>query len=265
MYHDEVTTMARAAKGKAAYLRESPFGYFVSAMLAGAYVGIGIVLIFSIGAPFAAIASPALKLLMGVSFGIALTLVIFAGSELFTGNNMIMTLGVLQREVGPSALASVWTVCWIGNLAGSMLLALVVVYSGSTTGAAAFVEKVSVAKMTAPAMELFLRAILCNWLVCLAIWTSARAKSDTAKCILIFWCLFAFIACGFEHSIANMTLLSLALFSQHGPEVTWMGFGNNMLYVTAGNILGGAVFVGGAYWFASHKKLKQAAKERDQS
>ena len=106
--------------------------------------------------------------------------------------------------------------------------------------------------MNDSALALFARAILCNWLVCLAIWMSARVNSDSAKCIVIFWCLLAFIASGFEHSVANMTLLGLSLVGNHPATVSVGGFAWNMLWVTLGNIVGGAVFVAGAYQVSTH-------------
>jgi nitrite transporter len=106
-------------------------------------------------------------------------------------------------------------------------------------------------KMNAGIVPLLARAALCNWLVCLALWMSARAKEDTAKCIVIFWCLFAFIARGFEHSVANMTLLLAALAGEHPANVSIMGLGHNLLWVTLGNLAGGGLFVGGAYWVIS--------------
>ena len=105
--------------------------------------------------------------------------------------------------------------------------------------------------MNAPALELVARAILCNWLVCLAIWTSARMTSDAAKCIAIFWCLYAFIASGFEHSVANMTLLSIALLTEHPATVSLSGLGWNLLWVTIGNAIAGAGIMGLGYWAAS--------------
>ena len=105
--------------------------------------------------------------------------------------------------------------------------------------------------MNAPALELVARAMLCNWLVCLAIWTSARMTNDTAKCIAIFWCVYAFIGSGFEHSVANMTLLSIALLAEHPPTVTLGGLGWNLLWVTIGNAISGAGIVGLGYWTAS--------------
>lgn len=106
--------------------------------------------------------------------------------------------------------------------------------------------------MSLPFSELFFRGILCNWLVCLALWMSSRAKSETAKLVLIWWCLFAFIASGYEHSVANMTLLSVAVLLPNHPEtVSIAGWFHNMIPVTLGNIIGGGVFVGMAYWLIS--------------
>ncbi len=256
MYLESVNIISKAAKVKIEYLKRSILSYMTSSVLAGTYIGIGIVLMFSVGAPLAASSSIFLKPLMGVSFGIALTLVVFAGAELFTGNNMFMTIGLLKKEVTASEVLKVWVFSWVGNLVGSLLLAYLVVASGAISHAANFIEKISVTKMTMPALQLFLRGVLCNWLVCLALWTSSRAKSDTTKCILIFWCLFAFIACGYEHSIANMTLLSMSLFAPHGAAVSWLGFLHNMFYVTIGNIVGGSFFVGALYCVATYREGK---------
>ena len=112
---------------------------------------------------------------------------------------------------------------------------------------------VASAKMNAPVIELIARAILCNWLVCLAIWTAARMSNDTAKCIAIFWCLYAFIASGFEHSVANMTLLSIALLVPHPETVSLAGLGWNLLWVTIGNAIAGAGIMGLGYWAASRE------------
>ena len=111
--------------------------------------------------------------------------------------------------------------------------------------------KVATTKMTLSGWELAVRGILCNWLVCLAVWTAGRTTNDVAKLLLIFWCLLAFVESGFEHSIANQSLLGVALFLPHPDSVTWAGFLWNQSYVVAGNVIGGSVFVGGLYWLAS--------------
>lgn len=243
-----------SAEEKAQLLHRSFIRYFILSMLSGVYIGFGVILVFSIGAPLKATGSPWLRALMGASFALALTLVIFAGSELFTGNNMTMTIGSLAKRVSWIDTLKVWLASFIGNLAGSLLLALMMVGTGLTVTPPLkdFILSVSADKMTAPFSQLFIRGILCNMLVCLAIWMATRAREETARLILIFWCLFGFIGPGFEHSVANMTLLGMGLFTPNdNPMVTWMGFANNLVPVTLGNTVGGSVFIGAAYWFIS--------------
>jgi nitrite transporter NirC len=221
-------------------------------MLAGAYVGMGILLIFTLGNQ---VPVEFQKLIMGASFGIALTLVVIAGAELFTGHTMFMALRGFGGTGSVGDVAASWTMTWVGNLVGSLLLVWLFALGGGgglLSAPDTLVMKVAAAKMNGSAVALFARAILCNWLVCLALWMSARVNSDAAKCIVIFWCLFAFIANGFEHSVANMTLLGLALAGNHPETVSIAGFAWNLAWVTLGNIVGGSVFVAGAYYVASH-------------
>ena len=248
-----VEKIALGAEAKAASVRRSPLGYLILSALAGIYVGFGIVLIFAIGAPLSAAGSPLTKAVMGASFGVALSLVIFAGSELFTGNNLFMTVGVLTGRSRPLDLALLWLLCFAGNLAGSLALAWLVAQSGvmSADPQLSFVLKTASTKMELPFWQLLVRGILCNWLVCLGVWCAQRAQSETARLVMIFWCLFAFIGAGFEHSVANMTLLGIGLFLPHPEAVSWGGFVANLVPVTLGNVIGGAAFVGGSYWLAS--------------
>lgn len=255
MYLDTLDYFATLAAKKAAAARASLPVFAVAAMMAGAYVGLGIILIFSVGATI----DPAWqRLVMGASFGIALTLVVFAGSELYTGHTMIMPIGRLRGRIGMADLGCVWALGWAGNLAGAVLLALIFVSGGGGVllgDGAALLQKVAAAKMNAPAGELVARAILCNWLVCLALWMTARTGSDTARLGVIFWCLFAFIASGYEHSVANMTLFSIALLAEHGEAVSLAGMAYNLLWVTLGNTIAGALFMATGYWFVSKPAL----------
>ncbi|MEK7449221.1 MAG: formate/nitrite transporter family protein [Planctomycetota bacterium] len=254
MYYETVDNFAALSIAKKTHFEKSFFSYLTESVLAGVYVGFGIILIFSVGSPLAAANAPIVNLVMGLSFGIALTLVVFAGSELFTGNNLCMMIGTLEKKVGWKDLLNVWIWSWAGNFLGSIGLAILVLFSGVMNSKADFVTQVARLKMQLPWHELFFRAVLCNWLVCLAIWTSSRTRNDAAKCILIFWCLFAFIACGFEHSVANMTLLPLALLLPHPATVTWLGLCKNISVVSLGNIIGGAFCVGWLYWNTSRLK-----------
>ena len=254
MFLDTVDQFAKTAAAKSAFLKRSPVGFAISSMMAGAYVGLGIILIFAVGNQV----DPGVRpIVMGCSFGIALTLVIFAGSDLFTGHTMFMTHGWLQGRTTLREGLACWTASWGGNLVGCVLLAALFVAGGggpallAASGKAPLLVNVAAAKMNAPAFELVARAILCNWLVCLAIWTASRMTSDAAKCIAIFWCLYAFIASGFEHSVANMTLLSIALMAPHPETVSIAGLGWNLLWVTIGNAIAGAGIMGLGYWAAS--------------
>ena len=247
---ETINALSDIAKKKAALITDNPVSFFVGALMAGAYVGMGIILVFTLGGRL----EPSLRpLVMGSCFGIALTLVVFAGSELFTGHTMFMTIGCLQRKIGLKDLSKIWSASWLGNLLGAMLLAYI--YAGG--GGALFKESadllnnVASAKMNKSPLQLVSLGILCNWLVCLALWTSARTKSDAAKCVLIFWCLFAFIASGFEHSVANMTVFSIALLGDHPDSISLLGAAYNLLWVTLGNIGGGSLFMGMAYCLAT--------------
>jgi nitrite transporter NirC len=259
MFTETVSKLADAGAAKARFLDENPLGFWVSSMMAGIYVGFGILLIFSLGS----LLDPSVRpLVMGASFGLALILVVFAGADLFTGHTMSMTLSVLERRASWRALGAVWATSWLGNLAGSLLLAALFVTGGGgviTSASSELLYKVAAAKMNMDAISLVARAILCNWLVCLAIWMSARIAHDSARMIAIAWCLFAFIASGYEHSVANMTIFGVALLSKHPEAVTWAGMTWNLFWVTLGNTIAGALFMAGAYWTASQKVPAPAA------
>lgn len=253
MFEQAIEAVSLAAEKKIDALDRSLARYLVQAVLAGAYVGLGIALIFAIGAPLSATNSPFTRVVMGASFGIALSLVIVGGAELFTGNAMVLPFGRLAGRTTWTGLARLWGWSLFGNLAGSLALAGILAISGSFASdpQRSFIEATAQAKMHLPFLTAFVRGILANWLVCLAVWCSFRTTSDVAKLVMVFWCLFAFIGAGFEHSVANMTLLALALFQPHAESITWLGYVNNLVPVTLGNIVGGALFVAGAYWFAS--------------
>lgn len=259
MYQSTIDQFADTASTKLHAIRDNPFGFMIGSAMAGAYVGLAIILIFSLGQLVDASIRP---LVMGASFGIALSLVIFAGAELFTGHTMIMTLGVLRGTVPMSGLGRSWLMTWVGNLIGSVLVAALFIMGGGgqilKTGAD-MVFTVAAAKMHAAPLELVARGILCNWLVCLAIWSAARTKDDAGKAIMIFWCLFAFIASGYEHSIANMTVFAIALLAPHPDTVTLGGAIDNLGFVTLGNVIAGVVFMGSAYWLANGKQARVSA------
>src|ERR1043166_1930699 len=221
----------------------------------GMYGGAAIVLIFTIGGSLSAASPAGVRMVIGVCFGGGLTIVVFAGSELFTGSNLVLTLGVFTRKTTWRDLLANWGWTYVGNLAGSALVAFMVVRAGlldadtqAFANINAFILRLVETKMNLPWEQLLWRAILAHWFVCLGVWMAARIKSETAKILMIWWCMFTFITSGYEHSIANMCGLMLGLLLPHGENITWAGYGYNLGLATVGNIVGGAVFVGGVYW-----------------
>ncbi|MCP1103467.1 nitrite transporter NirC [Aequitasia blattaphilus] len=253
MFTDDLFAAANAAKSKVSFLRNNPIGYFLAAMLAGAYVGFGTLLIFTIGGLLEG--APYTKIVMGVSFGIALSLVVIAGSELFTGNNMVLAMGTLSKTVTLGDTVKLWITCWIGNWIGSIFLALLFWLAGyATGGVGSFIASTAAAKMSIPFFQLLLRGVLCNALVCLGVWCGIRCKSESGKLIMIFWCLFAFITSGFEHSVANMTLLTISLLSPMGEAVSLSGYLYNIFVVTLGNMIGGIFLIALPYHIIGKRK-----------
>lgn len=259
---------ARVAAGKVEDLRR-PGRYLVSSLLAGAYIGVAVVLLLAVTGPLLAAASPWTKLVQGLVFGVALTLVVFAGAELCTGNMMTMVQGAavpglarsagLGRGVGGGA--AVIAGSFVGNLLGSVVFAWLVHLSGvlsagSTPGKAGpgitALSAIIKAKAAESDSALFFRGVLCNLLVCLAVWMAARTRSDGAKLALIFWCLLAFVGSGFEHVVANMTVFSLGLF-EHVPGATAGAFARDLLLVGLGNLVGGGLLVGAAYGYLGRR------------
>ena len=221
--------------------------YLVSAALAGAYVGVAVVLLLSAAGPLAAAGFPGTRLVQGAVFGVALTLVVFAGAELFTGNVMTMLHGRARGTVTRRQAARVWAASLAGNLAGSLGFAAIVHASGTLSSgatpdkpgpAAALLSSIVAAKDAAAGPQLFWRAVLCNALVCLGLWMALRAASDGAKLIVLGWALLAFITSGFEHSIANMTLFGLAAL---GGTADWWDLARNLAWTLPGNVVGGAL------------------------
>ena len=252
MFRNDLEKNAQTAINKSSMLKRDPLGYFVLSMLAGAFIGIGVLLAFTIGGQLNG--QPYCKVVMGLSFGVALSLVVMAGGELFTGNNMVMAIGAFSKKVSWGEVIKLWIICWLGNLVGAVILAVIYHLTGLDAGdTGAFMDAGAFAKMSAGAVPLIARGILCNFLVCLAVWSAGRATSDAGKLIMIFWCLFAFITTGFEHSIANMTLLTIALINPMDQAITIGGYFYNLILVTIGNIIGGVLFVALPYYAASRK------------
>ncbi|ERK11636.1 Nitrite transporter NirC [Pantoea sp. AS-PWVM4] len=257
MFTDTLEKCAANAARIARTTQHHPLAFWISSAMAGAYVGLAIILIFTLGN----LADPAWRpLIMGATFGLALTLVIIAGSELFTGHTMFLTIGVKAGSIRAGQMWCILPQTWLGNLIGSVAVALMYYYAAGALlpNAGSLIHSAALAKTTQTASALFFKGALCNWLVCLAIWMAVRTEG-TAKFLAIWWCLLAFIASGYEHSVANMTLFALSWFGQHNADLTLAGIGHNLLWVTLGNMFSGMVLMGLGYWYATPQAQRPRA------
>ena len=238
---------------------------FVLGIMAGAYIGFGGLFSASVTFDMGPIFGLGMKkLVTGAAFSIGLMLVVIAGAELFTGNNLMVSSVITGRVTWQKVLAK-WGLVYTANFIGSILLALLFYFSGLwKTGAGALgavAVKTASAKVSLGFGEAFVRAIGCNWLVCLAVWMALAARQTISKIFAIFFPIMGFVAIGFEHCVANMYFIPCGIFLSRwagiAPEgidvgaITWSAFVvKNLVPVTFGNTIGGALFVGLGYWGA---------------
>lgn len=240
----------------------------VLGVLAGAFIALGAMFMTVVLAGTGELPWGVVRLLAGLVFSLGLILVIVGGAELFTGDSL-MIVACASRRITLGALLRAWSLVYLGNIAGAMGTAALVFFAGQHGFGGGAVGKtaltVASAKAALPTVQLFFLAALCNVLVCLAVWMSFGARSTTDKIMVIVPPVAAFVAAGFEHSIANLYLLpyGLALKAWAGPEfwtaigqssmaypaLTMTGALHNIAVATIGNLVGGSLMVGAVYWF----------------
>jgi formate/nitrite transporter len=252
------------------------FSVFVLGILAGAYIGFGGLLATSVTFDLAARAGIGVqKIVAGSAFSLGLILVVIAGAELFTGNNLMVS-SVMTKGISLKTMFQRWSLVYAANFAGAIVLALIFYFSGlwKTGNAALGQTAVAIAcgKVSMSFNEALFRGIGCNWLVCLAVWMALAARQTVSKIFAIFFPIMGFVAIGFEHCVANMyfipTGIILESWANIAPPATvqanslsWVAFlWKNLLPVTIGNIIGGTVFVGMSYWGAY---LRPPARQKD--
>ncbi len=243
---------------------------FVLAVLAGAFIALGAVFSTTVVAGAGdALPYGVTRLLAGLVFSLGLILVIVGGAELFTGNNLIV-MAWAGGKVSTGLLLQNWVIVYLGNFVGAMGTAVLMLFTRQFTFGNGAVGLAALATANAKSELGFGQAvalgIMCNTLVCLAVWLSFSARTTTDRILAIIPPITAFVAAGFEHSIANMYFVPIGLFIKAGapdsfwaaigktaadyPNLTWSNFLlNNLLPVTVGNIIGGALLVGAVYWF----------------
>lgn len=238
-------------------------------ILAGAFIALGAMFATTVLAGASGTVPYGIgRLLAGIVFCLGLVLVVAGGAELFTGNTL-MVMAWAAGKVRLAEMLRAWAIIYVGNLIGALGTALLVFLSGQPMHAkgavAAVALRLAVDKAALPFDQAFFLGILCNVLVCLAVWLSLGARTTSDKVLAVLFPVSAFVVAGFEHSVANMYLIPLGLFLKAwGPPemwsevgivsselvgLTWSAFLVSLVPVTLGNIIGGGVLVGGIYWF----------------
>lgn len=231
-------------------------------MLAGGFIGLG-ALFFTVVAGDPQLSFAWSRLLGGLVFSLGLILVVIAGAELFTGNNL-MVMAWVHRRVSTRLLLRNFAVVYVANFVGASGIAYLVFESriwelGEIRTA---VVKIAVAKAAMPFWVALVRGVLCNLLVCLAVWLAMAGRSVTDKILAIVFPISAFVACGLEHCVANMYFIPLGtLLDQGNPALGWSGLASNLVPVTIGNLIGGAGLVGLVYYVIYVRQPRTAARE----
>jgi formate transporter len=261
--------MARACETAGAVKAErDALALFVLGLLAGAFIAFGAVFMTVVLTGAGGLPWGVARLLAGLVFSLGLVLVIVGGAELFTGDSL-MIVAWASRRITLGSLLRAWSLVYIGNIVGALATAALVFLAGEHEFSGGAVGKTALAiasaKAALPTIQLFFLAVLCNVLVCLAVWMSLGARSAADKVMVIVPPIAAFVAAGFEHSIANLYLLpyGLAIKAWARPEF-WASIGqgaadypdltagfalHNIVVATAGNLVGGSLMVGAVYWF----------------
>lgn len=242
MLTNEIESISNAAAEKAALAKNKIGKYFLKAMMAGFYIIVATIL----SAVSAAVLYPTFpqfaKLLGAFLFSTAIMLVVFIGGDLFTGNNMTMTIGVMNKSCTMKDLGRVWLYSYIGNFIGAFILGYIFVKGGSSNKIlTVYYESIIMTKLSVAPLQLFLRGILCNFMVCLAVLTNTRMKSEIGKQVMMFLVIMAFVVSGCEHCIANMGTFTISYMLLGGLPLGLIA--KSMIYVTIGNIVGGAIFL----------------------
>jgi nitrite transporter len=244
---------------KAKIYHKNKLHYLLRAMLASMFIGFGVIVAFKTGNFFYVEHSPFTYPMAAITFGAAIILIAYGGGDLFTGNTFYFTYAALRKKVAWPLVIKLWSTSYLGNIIGAVFFALLIWTTGlfddpSVNG---FLLSVAEKKIQLPTDELFFRGILCNWLVCLAFFIPMSLKGDGPKLFTMVLFVFCFFISGYEHSIANMCTFAIALVLPHSETVSIAGVLHNLIPVTIGNLLGGAIFMGVMYYYVNKPFLEE--------
>lgn len=242
MYISDIDLISKMAEKKSRYATEKPGKYLGRAVVTGFYIMVAIILSYTTGAILYPKYPEVSKVLVAATFCFAIAMIVFFSGELFTGNNFVMAVGMYRKRINLSMAVKVWIYSFLGNAVGLIIFAYLFIKSGASLSAIQhYIESVAYAKLELPVAQMILRGILCNFIVCLAYLSGIKMKSESGKFIMMFFAVFAFIIAGFEHSIANVGVFSVAYFALGGLPMALVF--KNLLWVVIGNMIGGGILL----------------------
>jgi len=278
---DALIPAEMAARGEEVGVKKAHLAWekvFMLSILAGAFIGLGAIFATTVVAGASGVLPFGLtRLLAGLVFTLGLILVIVGGAELFTGNNLIM-MAWADKKVSTGLMVKNWAIVFVGNFVGSILTVIIMYFAEQFKFGNGSIGMSALATANAKVQFSFIQAvalgIMCNAMVCMAVWLCFSARTTTDRILAIIPPIAGFVAAGFEHSVANMYFIPMGLLIKNGapdtfwkminktpadfPALTWDGFFiNNLLPVTIGNIIGGGIMVGLVYWFVYLKGRKE--------
>ncbi|MFD0674877.1 formate/nitrite transporter family protein [Cohnella sp. GCM10027633] len=244
---------------KHAIYEQSLLRYIARSMLASMFIGFGVIVAFKTGNYFYLKHSPLTYPMAAITFGAAIILISYGGGDLFTGNTFYYTFASLRGKLRWRDTAKLWVTSYAGNLLGAAAFAFMIYTTGlfDDENVNGFLLSVVDKKMNTPAMELFFRGILCNWLVCLAFFVPMSFKDDGAKMFAMMLFVFCFFISGYEHSIANMCTFAIALVLNHPGTISLGGVVHNLVPVTFGNMIGGGMLMAYMYNYVNKPHMQE--------
>lgn len=244
----DIDVLCKLGRIKYNLMKTDPLRFFIRSFMAGAYLGIAAILSYTLGAllnDHSVIA----KIAVAGTFGIGLVAIVYLGAELFTGNCFVTIMPVYKGEMKFKDIIPMWITCYVGNMIGIALICFLFIKGGSQEKILIpYLKGVMESKLDFQVVELLIRGILCNFIVCVAAYSGVKIKDETAKLIIIMILVMTFVLPGFEHCIANGGIFAMGL-TQLGSSIDWTLMPLHMLISTLGNIIGGSLLLAFPIYF----------------
>ena len=238
----DIEVLCKLGKVKYNIMKNDPLRFFVRSFMAGAYLGAAAILSYTLGAMLSNHGVVA-KIAVAATFGIGLVAIVYLGAELFTGNCFVTIMPVLKGELKIKDIVPMWLMCYLGNMVGISLICFLFIKSGAQKSVMIpYLQTVMTSKLQFNVFELFIKGILCNFIVCIAAYSGIKIKDETARLIVIMVFVMVFVLPGFEHCVANAGIFTMGL-TQLGNTINWSMLPLHMLISTLGNIVGGSVLL----------------------